>query len=321
MQATLIYNPNATGASRITPDDIIAALRQAGYQPIYPATGSEQDLDRILQDLRGLVVVAGGDGSVRAVASRLLGNKAPLSILPLGAANNIARNLGSDLPPLEIIAGLKDPIQCFFDVGVVQLPWGVGYFLEAFGFGLYADTLSVYDPEKGKSVLRSITAAVQALSEYSPQYYRMKLDGEDLSGHFLIVEVLNTNAFGPRIKAAPDAHPDDGLFDVVRVNENERDRFMQYVTALLSEELHTLPSVDVKRGRKLEIYWTGFPVHLDAEVHLVAGEREEVSSGSFSNRDGSFIQVENLPKALEFWLPGSERKGLGACGAPRVTMS
>ena len=66
MQATLIYNPNAGTTAKLHPDKLLEALRQAGYDPIYAPTLQEEDLDNALADAKDLVVVAGGDGSIRA---------------------------------------------------------------------------------------------------------------------------------------------------------------------------------------------------------------------------------------------------------------
>jgi diacylglycerol kinase (ATP) len=309
LKATLIYNPNSGGTSRVTPEELSDALSLAGYQPVYRSTSSEEDLDHALAGNHGLVVVAGGDGTVRGVATRLIGKDIPLAVVPSGTANNIARAVGIESNPLDVIAGLQQPVRRYFDVGRVQAPWGEDYFLEAAGFGLYASTLAAYRPEDGKSVLRSIEALSQTLGTFDAPHSRLVLDGEDLSGAYLLVEALNTPAFGPRIKVAPEANPSDGLLEVFRIRDDERPGLLRSLTGLLREELKELPGVEMNQGSRLEIGWTGFPFHVDGEVRPVVltnqDDREPVSSLNPLSPGGIdlTICVEVLPKALEIWFP------------------
>jgi diacylglycerol kinase (ATP) len=312
MQATLIYNPNSGGSGKITPEELSEALSEAGYDPVYRSTSHEEELDQALSDIQGLVVVAGGDGTIRAVANRLIGTDIPIAIVPGGTANNIARALAVEGKPLEVIAGLKQPMRRYFDVGRVQAPWGEDYFLEAAGYGLYASTLAAYNPEEGKSVLRSIEALTQTLNDYEASYCRLLLDGKDISGTYILVEALNTPAFGPRIKAAPKADPSDGFLEVLCVRDEERPGFLSYLTSLLREELDELPSVEVNKGRKLEINLQGVSFHVDGEVRWLGkesegdqGDRKQDGISGQGKKDG-VICVEILPGALEFWLPETD---------------
>jgi diacylglycerol kinase family enzyme len=256
-----------------------------------------------------LVVVTGGDGTVRAVATRLIGKNIPMAIAPNGTANNIARALGIEGKPFDIVAGLKMPMRRHFDVGRVQAPWGEDYFLEAAGYGLYASTLAAYRPEEGKSVLRSLEAINQTLAAYEAKECRIVLDGEDLSGAYLLVEVLNTPAFGPRLKVAPEANPGDGLLEIFRIRDDDRPGFMESLTGLLREELQELPGVELNRGRRLEICWTGESFHVDAEVRPPGtyppqeGEAENRQNVLQYPRNESTLCVEVMPQALEIWLP------------------
>ncbi len=298
MRANLIYNPNALGSGVVSPDVMAQALIQAGYEPVYEATTCEEDLDSILtRNVEGLVVVAGGDGSVRAVVRRMLGKSNPIAILPMGTSNNIARSLGIDGDLLRDIAGLNNPRPFAFDLGCMDLPCGTEYFLEALGFGIFADGLSAYEPDKGKSVIRSLAATVQTLSNFQASHCEMRLDGQDISGMYWMVEVMNTSSFGPWIKAAPQADPGDGFLDVVCVREENRESLLAYISALLSERLEQLPSVDVFRGKKLEILWNGFNIHSDVEVYpkVKEGHQEQV------------LEIGLQPGAINLWLPGTEK--------------
>ncbi|MDE2422175.1 MAG: NAD(+)/NADH kinase [Gammaproteobacteria bacterium] len=53
------------------------------------------------QDKKGIIVIAGGDGTINAVAQVLLHGKIPIGIIPLGTFNYVARALGIPLDPLE----------------------------------------------------------------------------------------------------------------------------------------------------------------------------------------------------------------------------
>ena len=308
-QATLIYNASSGGANSASAEDLQEALQNAGFQPVYKATSREEDLDDALKDAAGLVVVAGGDGTVRAVATRLIGKDLPLTLLPLGTANNVARTLGLEGSPIALIEGLASAEQRPFDVGHVRSPWGEDYFLEALGCGLFADLLYDYDPEEGKSVLRAVDTVREVLVGYEPKAWQVTLDGEELSGEFVALEVLNTQATGPRLRLAPDADPSDGLFDVVCVREPKSAGLLNYLGGLLSDTFDSLENVDILKGTHLKIAWNGSPIHIDAELRPkkepdapgtqpALGARPPSQSGT-----DALVEVRMMANALTFWLP------------------
>src|SRR5215208_2850484 len=189
MQATLIVNPNSGGVDKVQPEEMIKGLREAGYEPVLVSTTSEEELDAALNGIRGLVVTAGGDGTFRAAATRLLGKKVSLTHLPLGTANNVGYSLGIEGKTLEIIAGLRNPVKRYFDIGIVTAPWGKDFFIEACGFGLYADGLAIYDPNGGRSLLRSISSIIETINQSEAHSCQITLDDEDISGTYRMFEV------------------------------------------------------------------------------------------------------------------------------------
>lgn len=313
MQALLIYNPNAGAINNhhLEPEDITDALREAGYYPVYHATEQEDDLDQILKDAQGLVVSAGGDGTLRAVATRLIGRGIPIAPLPMGTANNICRALNVTGDPLEIIAALGQPVRRQFDVGMVRFPWGKEYFLEAMGFGFYADALAAYRPKNGKSVSRSVSSLLDTLRNFQPHPCQISMDGRELSGEYLNIEILNTDSFGPRIKIAPEARFDDGLLDAVLIRPDERDNALDYISQLVKGDLNSLPSVQGIQGHRLDFMWGGdFPLHIDGEVRpqgFQAAPFESSSEHEPLKARKAWVNVEAIPGALEFWL--SEQAG------------
>lgn len=292
MQATLLINPKAGNTASVETLDLQNLLYEAGFSSEHRPTENETDLDTALQDPGDLVVAVGGDGTLRAVATRLAGKGVPLVLVPMGTANNIGNALGLVRNPQQILSGLQQPRRQTFDLGRLRGPWGEDYFLEGAGTGLFAATLATYDPEEGKNPLRALTATVQTLSGYQPQEIKVWLDGEEQSQTTVLLEVMNTPAIGPRLRLAPNADPGDGWLDVVVVNPDQQVGFTTYLNNLLQGKFDDLPNVNVNRCRKVELEWNGSPFHCDGEVR--SDETLELPQ---------HIEIEVWPAALELWLP------------------
>lgn len=151
MKAHLVYNPAASETDYETPQQILETLLSVGFEPVYRPTADEEDLDRVLDAVEGgLVVVAGGDGTVRAVVERARGRAMKMTVLPLGGANNIAKTLGLTGDVRDLIAGLADPRKRSFDVGRLQLPDGERLFLEGAGCGIFGNAFAAFHESEGE---------------------------------------------------------------------------------------------------------------------------------------------------------------------------
>lgn len=297
MDAHIIYNPTSgIRKQRYKLEQLQAALAGAGYTPYHHPTTCEQDLDAILETAQGLVVAAGGDGTIRAVADRVLGGRVPLVIVPMGTANNIARTLGiQDIKPGDL-SGLAAPQKRTFDVGRMRAPWGNDIFLEGAGYGFFADLLSAYDPGQGKSLLRGLATLMGQARTWQSYPCRMVLDGTEVTGDFALVEVMNTRAIGPRLHLAPAADPCDGLLDVALVQREEIERLAPLLLRGVAGTLDRLPGVQYRQVQKLQLAWSGFPLHVDAEIRPAVGW----TAPAFGE-----VTIEVLPHALELWLPST----------------
>ena len=97
----------------------MAALANAGHHAIYQRT-KKGDYKEVPKKPADLVLAAGGDGTVGKVGRELIDSGIPLSVLPLGTANNLARSLGFTASPEEIITGLECGKRRTFDVGFAR---------------------------------------------------------------------------------------------------------------------------------------------------------------------------------------------------------
>lgn len=296
--ATLIFNTQAGGSERASPDHLVEALHQLGYRPVYRATDSEEDLQQALAEVRGTVFVAGGDGTIRAAALHLAGRGGVvLGIIPMGTANNIGRTLGIAGEPLEVIAAYQGASARPFDLGRVTAPWGEDVFLEACGCGAFAEVLAEYNPDDGKSPLRALQALGTALSGFEPAPMVLTLDGDTEPDEtpYALLEVMNTRATGPRLRLATHADPADGLLDVVRIDAGARDSMLAYLAALARDDFEALPSVQSTRAGVVEIPYTGQAFHIDGEVR-------PAQPGGLGT-----VRVEAWAGALQVLLPPEAR--------------
>lgn len=129
-RVALIVNPARAHGDRVR-EELFRRVGDAGWpQPlVYRTTVSSPGADQARQALAegaDLVLVTGGDGTVRAVAEQLVGTEAELGIIPTGTGNLLARNL--DLQPWRVrenvITALHGTTRRM-DVGIaaVRTPW------------------------------------------------------------------------------------------------------------------------------------------------------------------------------------------------------
>lgn len=81
------------------------------------------------------IVAGGGDGTLNAVASRIVGSQMLFGILPLGTLNHFAKDLGIPVDPLEALATIENGRVIAVDIGEVNGQ----YFLNNSSLGLYPD--------------------------------------------------------------------------------------------------------------------------------------------------------------------------------------
>jgi diacylglycerol kinase family enzyme len=231
MRIILMHNPKA-GDAEHGRKQLMAALAEAGHQPTYQSI-KKSDYKKALTKPTDLVLAAGGDGTVVKVGRGLIDSGIPLSVLPLGTANNLARSLGFAASPEEIIARLEGGKTRVFDVGIARGPWSKRYLFEGAGAGLLADYVQSAKKEKKKNkesktisneheMLRHVSLLRRTLRDYSARKWKIYIDGKDISGRYILWEAMNIRSVGPALYLAPWAGTKDGEFDFLCVRENLR---------------------------------------------------------------------------------------------------
>ncbi|MCK3768677.1 NAD(+)/NADH kinase [Microbacterium aerolatum] len=226
-QAALVYNPIKVDEKRLR-----TALRHHSREAewaaplFYPTTiedaGQQATRDAIAEGAE-VVLVAGGDGTVRAVAEAMAGTDVPLAIVPSGTGNLLARNLGLPLldPDKMIRAALGDfrhPI----DIGWAELTREDGEssehaFVVLAGMGLDADMIANTRPDLKKSVgwVAYVDGAARSLPSAKP--FRIVYQVDDSRLHSTKVHSVlfaNCGTLPAGIALIPSASISDGVMDM-----------------------------------------------------------------------------------------------------------
>jgi len=317
-RAILVHNPTA-GDGKHSAAALAALLGEAGYRVKHVHAKKRKQL-RTLRDARGLIVAAGGDGTVHRVMKQVVGRGKTVALLPLGTANNVARSLGIEGSPREIIAGLSRGRRVAIDVGVAKGPWGKRVFLEGAGGGLFADVMAALDSGRGKNgrrrtngeekeVIRfsrhagSLQPALHALAEALPEFkvkaFEVTADGRRIAGDFLLLEAMNMPYLGPNLHLGPDADPGDGMLDFVLLGEAQRREFAGYLRHRLDGG-RDAPVLTVMKGKRLRFVWRGARLHIDDKIVPIAKE---------NGHGPAEIEIKVKPRAMEFLIPHYKGSG------------
>jgi diacylglycerol kinase family enzyme len=137
--AVIVMNPRS-GGGKVARFRLVERARDAGAQVWL--TGPDRDAASVARaavaEGAAILGVAGGDGSVSAVAAVAAETERPLLVIPAGTRNHFARDLGLDLrDPARALAALSAGDLTVVDLGQV----GSRTFVNNVSFGMYADAL------------------------------------------------------------------------------------------------------------------------------------------------------------------------------------
>jgi len=298
----LLHNQKA-GDGDHSVEQLAAMLRRHGYRP--ECYTLKEALKRTDPLQRGeFIIVSGGDGSVRRVATRLAHQGRPIAPLPLGTANNIATSLGVCGEPDEIIAGWANGHRQRIDLGLATGPWGRRHFIEGIGLGLIGRAITtietiddVSDREfenRQDKLYRDLCVLLALANEMPPFPISVTQDGEDRSGRYLLLEVVNISRAGPGFELAQRANPGDRWLNVVSVRADERHKLQESLKRCLAALDHGT-ILESQRAHELRLELTAGELRIDDEV--VWPETGTDAPDSIT------VDVTIDPGALEFVLP------------------
>lgn len=312
-RAVIVYNPikiDLDAVQAAVADEPAAADWEVDWAPTSEEDAGQGPARAAIDAGAHLVIAAGGDGTVRAVAEALAGTSVPLALLPSGTGNLLARNLKltlNDTAHALRTAFTGEPRA--IDVARIDIrrPGDTvdsHLFLVMAGAGLDARIMSATDDELKKKAgwLAYAQALVVVLRDKTMLRLSYRLDGHRTRSeraHALIIG--NCGSLPANIMLLPDAAVDDGLLDLIVLKPESLRGWLAVIIKIFWEngvvkrtpigrrlkELDTR-SVDMRQGRAVVI-------------RLSRPEIVELDGDPFGEMVGCRVAVD--PGALTIMVP------------------
>ncbi len=227
-RAAVIYNPVKVDLPKLR-REVARSEKSAGWRASLWLPTEVDDIGtgqarRAIADGVDIVLAAGGDGTVRAVAEGLRGSGVALALLPAGTGNVLARNL--DISVMQLATSVQTAftgVDRAIDMGVIELERAdhsleTHAFVALAGLGLDAKMIANTRPELKRRVgwLAYVDAIARSMRDSEKIRMRYRLDGSEervMSVHTILVG--NVGLLPGNVLLLPDAEVDDGLFDIV----------------------------------------------------------------------------------------------------------
>jgi YegS/Rv2252/BmrU family lipid kinase len=241
-----------------------------------------------------LVVAVGGDGTLNEVVNGVAGRDVDLASIPLGTGMDFGRTY--DLPRRfdDAVRVALDGTTRVVDAGRVSYRTWSGEGAERWFANVGTVGMSGAVAQRANGMSKALGGRVtffyaltRVFLSWENTEVTVTADGEERRGRMHDVIVANGVWHGGGMKLAPDAEPDDGLFDVVLIGDVSKADFLTTAPKIYKGGHVTHPKVEILRGAH---------VHVDAAEHLpieVEGEQVGTTPAAF----------ELVPGALRVRVP------------------
>jgi diacylglycerol kinase (ATP) len=226
--AAVVYNPIKVDIA-VLRANVEAEAQAAGWgETLWFETtvedGGQGVTRQALEQNVDMVISAGGDGTVRAVAEALHDSNTPLALLPSGTGNLLARNLKLTLGDMPgSVHSAFTGIDRAIDLGLIDIERADTSrdrhaFVVMAGMGIDAKMIKNTndDLKKRAGWVAYVGAAVVSLRDRNELHLKYTVDGvRGIRRTANTIIVGNCGSLPGNILLLPDAVVDDGLFDVL----------------------------------------------------------------------------------------------------------
>ena len=243
-----------------------------------------------------VIVAAGGDGTANEVLNGLMEAKLAgehafaMGVLSVGRGNDFAHGVGVPYDLERACQVLVEDHRRLIDVGRVVgglHPEG-RYFGNCVGVGFDAiGTIEVAKlPRLGGFLSYLIAVLKTVFLYYKAPVSTVEYNGQTLTQPSLMISIMNGRRLGGGFRMAPQAEPDDGLFDLCIAHEVSRARIFGLIPHFMRGTQATQEEITTGRATHISITALegSLPAQTDGEILCI---------------DGQHLEIELLPRKME----------------------
>ncbi|WP_344211080.1 diacylglycerol kinase family protein [Kribbella sancticallisti] len=260
-RAAVIVNPIKVGDGVAFRRKVNRALAVRGFDdPLWLETREDDAgnamAKRAIENESDLVLVAGGDGTVRVVCAALAYTGIPVGVIPAGTGNLLARNLHIPLDVDDALERILDGRDRRIDLVKVH---GDGLDTDRFavmaGLGLDAAIITGAPPILKAQIgwTAYLVSAAKNINHPSVKVQITLDDQEPVERRVRTVVIGNVGMLQANIPLLPDARPDDGLIDVVVIAPRRVTQWPLVFWRVMTRTKRTEMYLERFTGRKVEI--------------------------------------------------------------------
>lgn len=193
-----------------------------------------------------IVLAAGGDGTMNQVLNGLLCVAGPLPVLgviPLGSGNDFAALMGVRPEASQLSDLIANKKTRSIDVGKISCVGKEGtktvrYFINVCSMGMGPATVQRIErlPRWLGPGLRYFTSVLNTFLTHPIERFEVTTKDWTWKGKARVVAIANGKSFGNKIYIAPDAEPDDGLFNTLIATDMALPKFLLVLQRLKNKQ-------------------------------------------------------------------------------------
>jgi diacylglycerol kinase (ATP) len=197
--------------------------------------GNEELVSFLNKENWDLVIVGGGDGTIRRLVAIMVENDFhfPLAILPLGSANGLATCLGvSDVDiAVEVLKRSN-----FIDMDVLCINNKISLHLSDFGFN--AGLVKKFDEYDTRGMMSYFKGSLSEFFANKPLKFHLTIDQEEIEVEARRLMIANGRMYGTGAIINPIGKLDDGKFEIIAFNPQGINEVINLSLNLFKGEIH-----------------------------------------------------------------------------------